>query len=97
MWHNALVVESLYPIPPLRMARIACELRPEGVYYSPVRNAATCCAARSGKSFASWFAQKTAKAASAARQRRSVPSSFYSRRARRRASEMALKRRPGAI
>lgn len=30
-------MESLYSIPPLRMARIACELRPEGVYYSPVQ------------------------------------------------------------
>lgn len=36
LWHNTLAVENLYSIPPLRMARIACELRPEGVITIPV-------------------------------------------------------------
>jgi len=35
LWHNALAVESLYSIPPLRMARVLCELRPEGVVSIP--------------------------------------------------------------
>lgn len=31
MWHNALAMESLYSVPPLRMGRVLCELRPEGL------------------------------------------------------------------
>jgi hypothetical protein len=36
LWHNALAMESLYSIPPLRMARVLCELQPEGVVSIPV-------------------------------------------------------------
>jgi hypothetical protein len=31
LWHNAFAMESLYSVPPLRMARVLCELRPEGL------------------------------------------------------------------
>jgi hypothetical protein len=36
LWHNALAMETLYSIPPLRMARFFCELRPEVVVTIPV-------------------------------------------------------------
>jgi hypothetical protein len=31
LWHNALAMESLCSVPPLRMARVLCELSPEGL------------------------------------------------------------------